>query len=213
MARDIQQTATNPDELSAHDSPDPLTGHSQEAGVWGLPSDEGAAGQAPPIVPNQVDYSGGMFVGAGFDADAQPALADRLIPARVDTPRAFELPHEATHRRYEPPRVVAISQTAAGYSLILPGLGLHYVKLIAMMLTLDAAGTIQFVQGPGTGTGEAGMTGTMALGGASAPGFVLPPAELENPWLFTTPDLAFGLITATGKAAGWAVVAYSPYDQ
>jgi len=52
----------------------------------------------------------------------------------------------------------------------------------------------------------------MAMGGAAASPLVLQPAPIESPWLFTAPDQALGIFTVTGKAAGFAVVCYSPYD-
>lgn len=201
---------------------DPLgTAQTVERVEQGLPSDEGRVGQEPAELPHGgFDYSGGMFVGHGEDADAQAAAAHpHLIRARVDAPRSFELPHEATHRRYEAPFVVPIAQGAAGFTLIAPARpGLHYIKLIALTLTLDAGGTVKFVQGPNDGSGSSAtagpgdLSGLMAMGGAAAPPLTLPPAELANPWLYTSPDLALGLFTVTGKAAGFAVVAYSPYD-
>jgi hypothetical protein len=195
---------------------DPLgTAQTTERAEWGLPSDEGSAGQEPAhLPPAGFDYSGGIFVEPGADADEQaPPAHPHLIRARVDAPQTFELPHEATHRRYENPIVVPIAQGAAGFTVLAPTQGgLHYVKLIALNLTLDAAGTLQFVQGSNDGTSVAALTGAMSLGGASAPPLNLPPAELANPWLYSSPDQALGIFTATGKAAGWAIVAYSPYN-
>lgn len=205
--RQIQQHGpTDPDELSL--------AQTTERATWGLPSDEGELGQHEGGVPVPFDYAAGILVGHGEDADAQAARANaHLIRARVDAPRQFELPHEATHRRFEPPRVVPIAQVAAGFTLLAaPNQGLHYVKLIACYITLDAAGTLKFVQGDSAGTSTADMTGALAMGGAAAAPLQLPPAELANPWLFTAPDLALGIFTATGKAQGWAVFAYSPYD-
>lgn len=185
----------------------------------GLPSDEGLVGQEPAELPGGgFDYSGGMFVGHGEDGDAQaPPAHPHLIRARVDAPKSFELPHEATHRRYEAPVVVQINQSAAGFSLLLPDRGLHYVKLISLVLTLDAAGTLKFVQGPADGTGIAAANGPGDISGsiplATNGGFVLPPAPIETPWLFTAPDQALSIFTVTGKAQGFAVCCYSPYDQ
>lgn len=213
--RQIQENGpTAPDELSLAQGTDRST--------WGLPSDEGEVGQHPGVIPNGYDYAGGILVGHGVDADAQASdPAAHLVRARVDAPKSFELPHEATHRRYEPPRVASIAQSAAGYTLIAPAnFGLHYVKLIALYLTLDAAGQIKFVQGgdglgTGIGSSPAGgdLSGLMNVGGASAPALQLPPADLANPWLFTAPDQPLGIFTVTGKANGFAVYAYSPYDQ
>lgn len=213
--RGIQEHGpTDPDELSL--------AQERERATWGLPSDEGAIGQHAGEVPNGYDYAAGILVGHGEDADAQAAHAQHLIRARVDTPRGtFEVPHEATHRRYEPPRIAPIAQASAGYTLIAPAnFGLHYVKLIACFITLDAAGTLKFVQGGDGGgggisssQGGGDLSGLMNLGGASAPALQLPPSGLENPWLFTAPDQPLGIFTVTGKAQGWAVYAYSPYDQ
>lgn len=201
----------------------PLSGNVTEAGTWGLPSDEGRIGQqgdaalVPPS-PYPNDYAGGMFVGQGMDANAQarPLVGEHLIRARVDTP-TFQLPHEATHRRYDAPLTIPINQSAAGYTLIAAARpGLHYVKVLAAMITLDAAGTIKLVQGNEGGlgvtsaAGPGDMTGSMSIGAAT--GFVLPPAKVETPWMFTAPNQALGLFTVTGKAAGFVMVCYSPYD-
>jgi len=194
---------------------DPLgTAQTTERATWGLPSDEGELGQHEPHLPVVFDYSAGVLVHAPTEADAQaPPAHPHLIRARVDTPHAFDLPHEATHRRYEPPLPVSIAQVAAGTTMFATTQrGLHYVKLLACFITLDAAGTIKFVQGSNDGTQIADMTGAMSVGGAAAAPLQLPPADLQNPWLFTAADQAFGIVTTVGKANGWALVAYSPYD-
>jgi hypothetical protein len=200
-------------------NPDPLGNASHAAGVWGNPTLSPAGIQdVPAHLPGDygAEYASGFVRGlvTPFQGDdttyAQPPA--RLI-ARTDYERkTWEAPHEATHRRYDPPRMVNISQTASGFSLLLPtNPGLHYIKLIACMITLDAAGTLQFVQGDNAGLSTAPISGTMNLG--TAGGFVLPPAEIATPWLFTSSDLALGIFTVTGKAQGFAVVCYSPYDQ
>lgn len=195
--------------------PDPLDAHVGDAGEWGLPSDEGLRGQQPAaLAPSGYDYSGGVLVGHTLDANAQPSLpAAHILGAVTDAPRAYEMPHEATHRRYEPLLRTSIAQAAAGYTSIAVPIGLHYVKMIAVCLTVDAAGSIKFQQGgdPVAGTGASDMTGAITL--AQNGGFVLPPAELPNPWLYTAPDLPFGLFTVTGKANGWIMWAQAPYDQ
>lgn len=219
--RQIQEHGpTDPDELTLAQDTDRST--------WGLPGDEGAVGQHPAEVPNVYDYSAGILVGGGLPdgngvaENAQPFdPAAHLVRARVDEPRQFLPPHEPTHRRYEPPRTVPVAQTAAGYTLIAPAnFGLHYVKVIACFLTLDAAGQLKFVQGgDGLGTGvssttsPADITGLINLGGASASPLQLPPAELENPWFWTAPDQPLGIFTVTGKAQGFVTFVYSPYDQ
>lgn len=212
--RGIQQDGpTSPDELSI--------AQGTERSQWGLPSDEGQVGQHPGEIPNWFDYAAGILVGHDEEADAQASdPVHQLVRARVDAPAQFQLPHEATHRRYEPPKIAQIAQTAAGFSLVAaPNQGLHYVKVIACLLTLDAAGTIKFTQGAidghdvAAGTGLPNdLTGNLGVGGAGSAPFQLPPAELANPWLFTAPDQALGIFTVTGKAQGWVVYAYSPYD-
>jgi hypothetical protein len=200
--------------------PDPLDAHVAGAGQWGIPGPDGYAGQSPamfrPPVPTDTRYAQGITTGplTGVDDAISDWPPQHLLGAVTDAPRSYELPHEATHRRYEPIQRTIVAQAAAGFSLIAsPNQGLHYIKVIACCLTLDAAGTIKFVQGPeGTATGSADMSGAMAVGGAAAPPLLLPPAELANPWLLTAPDLALGIVTATGKAAGWIMWCYSPYD-
>lgn len=193
--------------------------------TWGLPGDEGSVGQHPGVVeaPTQFDYAEGILVGYGLSEDAQPVGdPSHLIRARVDAPRAFELPHEATHRRYEPVRVVPIAQTVIGTTMFAqPNLGLHFIKLVALVVSLAANGTLQFVQGSSDGTSVAAVgsygpaVGMGAMNLLAGSPLILPPSELANPWLFAAPDQALGLIT-TGAGAfanGWAIVAYSPYDQ
>lgn len=206
------------------EDPDPLTYAAREAGVWSLPSIPAGVLEVPAALPPEgFDYGAGIILGdAGPDAAnvGAPPSSPHLLRVRTDIPRGFDsMAHEATHRRYEPPLIRPIAQAAAGFSLIAaPNQGLHYVKLLALFLTLDAAGTVKLVQGPSDGTGitaAAGgsdLSGLMAVGGAAAPPILLPPSGTENPWMYTSPDQALGLFTVTGKAQGWAVVCYSPYD-
>lgn len=192
---------------------DPMTEHATGAGQWGLPSQPDTETPAE-VAPSSFDYSAGIFVGThDNEADAVPAgLHPTLIQGTTDIPlKNFEIPHEATHRRFEPPFIVPINQSAAGFTLIAaPVMGLHYVKLIGMLVTLDAAGTLQFVQGDSAGNTRSAISGTMNID--TNGGFVLHPADLANPWLFTSPDQALGIVTATGKAQGWAVCCYSAFD-
>lgn len=218
--RQIQEHPTDPDELSIAQGTDLAT--------WGLPSDEGLVGQHPGVVPapTQLDYAEGILVGYGVEEDAQPVdPAAHLIRARVDAPPSYQMPHEAMHRRYEPPRILPIAQTVIGTLMFAPTtIGLHMVKVIALVVSLAANGTIQFVEGSNDGTVVApigfnqaaqGVVGGGAMNLLAGSPLVLPPAELANPWLWTAPDQALGLIT-TGAGAfanGFAIVAYSPYDQ
>lgn len=145
--------------------------------------------------------------------DEAAAIGSQLPAAAGVLLRPLELPHEATHRRYEPPFVVGINQAAIGYTLLVSSRGLHYVKVLAGVLTLDTVGSFMFVHGGGAstdpGVGSPPM-GPMPLGQNS--GFVLPPAEPENPWLYTASDAALGIVTTGGKAFGWLMCCYSPYD-
>jgi hypothetical protein len=216
--RRIQEHPTAPDELSL--------AQGAERSEWGLPSQEGELGQHPGhvLTPTVDAYAEGIFVGHDLEENAQPAWpVNHLVRARVDAPRSYELPHEATHRRYEPPRVVGLSQSAIGTLMFAaPNVGLHYVKLIALSVSLAANGAIQFVQGSNDGVSVAALGSTQgpsigmgAMNLLAGTPLILPPAELQNPWLWTAPDQALGLIT-TGVGAfanGWALIAYSPYDQ
>ena len=196
---------------------DPLTEHAVGAGEWSLPSVP--PGEEPAqLPPERHDYSQGIMVGPDTDLGIAGG-SPHLLRERTDVPASYQAPHEATHRRYEPPVIVSFDQAAAGFTLLAaPDKGLHYVKLLQMVIGLDAAGTFKFVQGPSDGTGisaAAGggdLSGQIHAGNAAEPPLVLPPADLANPWLYTAPDQALGIFTVTGKAAGWAVVAYSPYD-
>lgn len=193
---------------------DPLTTNSGTAGEWSMPGQPDVTTPAE-LGPQGYDYSAGMFnVLPDAEADAIVNLHPGLLRARTDFDlRSYELPHEATHRRYEPPYVVPVNQAAAGFTLIAPPTsGLHYIKVLGCFLTLDAAGTIRFVQGSMDGLNLAAMTGNMNLGGAAVPALAIPVSEVANPWLFTSPDQALGIFTATGKAQGWVVCCNSPYD-
>jgi hypothetical protein len=190
-----------------------------ERATWSLPGDEGLAGQAPAHLPPQTfDYSAGVFVGHDSEADAQPPSASlHLIGARTDAPHSYQPPHEATHRRYEAPFTVAVAQAAAGFTLLASARpGLHYVKLIAALLTADVSGTVKFVQGPNDGTGISASSGATDISGlvpvASNSGFVLPPSTLETPWFFTSPGQSLGLFSVTSKLSGFVTLVYSPYD-
>jgi hypothetical protein len=201
----------DPADASANDA---MTREAEGAGDYGMPVDI-VSGEPASLPPNLHDYTGGIFVGLPHDkANAMPGLM-HPIPLRVrsDVPPSYQVPHEATHRRYEPPLPVAVNQVAAGFTLVAPPrMGLHYVKVIACSITLDAAGTFKFVQGSTDGTFTADLTGAMNTGGASAPPVLLPPAEISTPWFFTSPDQALGIFTTVGKAQGFVTVCYSPYE-
>lgn len=195
-----------------------LTVHSVGAGRWGLPTDPPTElDPGAELLPGGYDYSGGMFV-------TSPQVDDDAIPGTYHPeivgvhmvgipPGIYRIPHEATHRRYEPPIQVPINQSAAGFTLVAPPTnGLHFIKVIAAFLTLDAAGTLQFTQGDIGGVTKTPMSGTINLGGGSASPLQLPMVDIQNPWLFTSPDQALGIVTATGKAQGWIVICNSPYD-
>lgn len=175
--------------------------------------DAGIAAYAEGVLvptPEQFRAQGNAYPASAHPA-ALPAVVEGWIPDGMLRP--FEVPHEATHRRFEPPRTALVNQAAAGYTLIAPpNMGLHYVKVLACFITLDAAGTLTFVQGGLQSASDAPMTGAMNLGGAATPALLLPPSSTENPWLFTAPDQALGIVTATGKAQGWVIFAYSPFD-
>lgn len=195
---------------------DPLTMAAVGAGTWGDPSHPNHDEEFPAeLAPAFYDYSEGMFVQTiPDDANAMPIIDPALLRVRTDADlRSYETPHEATHRRYEPPFTVPVNQAAAGFTLIAPPTGgLHYVKVLGCFLTLSAAGTLRFVQGSMDGTNVAAMTGNIALGGAATPPLQMPMSEIPNPWLFTAPDQALGIFTATGLAQGWVICCNSPYD-
>lgn len=194
---------------------DPLgTSQTTEVVEWGLPSDEGASGQHEGVIPGHA-YPDGIFVDIDDDAvttGGNPPA--HLLGLLVDAPirSTYEAPQQATHRRYQPPLIASISQAAAGYTKIVAPPALHYVKLLAVVLTVDAAGTLKFVQGgDGAGNQTADVTGAIPL--SQNAGFVLPVARVAEPWLFTSPDSPLAIFTVTGKAFGWVVYALSPYDQ
>lgn len=195
---------------------DPLTANGGTAGVWSLPSIGPGVLEVPAALPpSGYDYGAGIIegAGAGLEADGIALSSPHLIRLRTNEPRAFELPHEATHRRNEPPRIAVINQAAAGFLKIAsPNQGLHYIKILSAFITLDAAGTLKFVQGSEDGTSVADLSGLFALGGAAVPPLQLQPAPIETPWFFTSSDLALGIFTVTGKAQGFLTYCYSPYD-
>lgn len=192
---------------------DPLTVHAEEAGEWSSSADSSSL--APAVLPPQgFNYSTGMFVGVSPDeADAMPgALHPHMVKVATSEPvKTFETIHEATHRRYDAPFTVAISQAAAGFTLVAPPRpGLHYLKVLAAVLQADAAGTVKFVQGSTDGTVTADVTGAIPV--ATNAGFTLAPAPVETPWFFTSPDLALGIFSGTSKISGFVTVCYSPFD-
>lgn len=199
-----------------HETNDPLTEHAQGASVWGDPSMPDAM-QQPAHVPHELyDYSAGVMVGVpGAEADAVPGTIHPSIVAKLPTnvPKSYDTLHEATHRRFDSPFTVAINQAAAGFSIIAPPqMGLHFLKVLACFLSLDAAGTLRFVQGSSDGTNVANVSGNLALGGANNGVLALQPASIETPWFFTSPDQALGIFTVTGKAQGFVTCCYSPYE-
>lgn len=200
-----------------HDVNDDLTANAGEAGTWGNPGAPDALQQPAhlPFVP-AFDYSAGMFVDLGAtEADAVPVpLAPHIIGRLpTDVPPSYQTPHEATHRRYDAPFTVPINQAAAGFALIAPPkMGLHFLKVLACFITLDAAGTIKFVQGSQDGLNLSDISGAMNAGGAAAPPIQLAPADTSTPWFYTSPDQGLGIFTATGKAQGFVTCCYSPYE-
>ena len=199
-----------------HQTNDPLTEHAQGAGVWGDPSMPDDLQQPAHLPVEAFDYSEGMFVGVpGQEADAIPGTLHPLIVAKLptDVPKTYQTTHESTHRRFDSPFTVAINQAAAGFTLLAPPqMGLHFIKVLACFLTLDAAGTLRFVQGSTDGTNVGNVSGNVALGGANNGVMMLQPAPYETPWFFTSPDQALGIFTVTGKAQGFVTCCYSPYE-
>lgn len=200
-----------------HDVNDDLTANAGEAGTWGNPGAPDHL-QQPAHAPDveAFDYSAGMFVGVpAQEADAVPGTIHPKVIGRLptDVPATYQTSHESTHRRFDAPFTVAINQAAAGFLLLAPPkMGLHYLKVLAGNITLDAAGTLKFVQGSTDGTATADISGTMNLGGAAVPPLSLAPADISTPWFFTSPDLALGIFTVTGKAQGFVTLCYSPYE-
>lgn len=194
---------------------DDLTAHATGAGVWGAPTHPDALQEPAHVQPSTFDYSGGVFVGVDDDDVTMipGVLHPTAIRRRTDVPNSYQTPHEATHRRYEPPYTQAVNQAAAGFTLITPPRsGLHYIKVIAVFLTLDAAGTLKFVQGSMDGLSLADLSGNFALGGANNAPLQLQPSEIETPWFYTASDQGLGIFTATGKAQGFITYCYSPYE-
>lgn len=197
-------------------NPDPMTMNAGQAGVWGNPAEPDHLNEPAHLPgPNLYDYSAGVLVGLpGSEADAVPGeLHPARILRRTDVPNSYQVPHEATHRRYEPPFTVPVAQAAAGFTLLAPPRsGLHYLKVLSVFLTLDAAGTLKFVQGSMDGLSTADLSGAFSLGGAAAPPLQLQPADLSTPWFFSSPDQALGIFTAVGKAQGFVTLCFSPYE-
>lgn len=193
---------------------DPLTVHAKAAGRWGNPTEPDDLQRPAELPAEGFDYSYGVFVGIpGQEADAVPGTLHPKVAAKLptDVPPAYQIPHEATHRRYDAPFSVAISQSAAGFTLVAPPkMGLHFLKVLGVLLSADAAGTVKFVQGDSDGNMTADLTGAVPV--ATNGGFVLPPAEVGTPWLFTAPDLALGIFSVTSKVSGFVTLCYSAYD-
>jgi len=91
---------------------------------------------------------------------------------------------------------VTIAQGGPGSLTIFAGATGMKVYATAIVLVLDAAGTIKFQEG---GTD---LCGPIAL--AANGGFVVVSGSDTSPVLSTnTPGLSFGLVTTGGKASGW----------
>lgn len=145
-------------------------------------------------------------------ADLTQALGDVKIPGA----QAVEIAHPATHRQWQHPRRIRVSQAAAGFTAIAtPMQGLHYVKLLGAFLAADAAGTIEFYEGAGLNAGttgvDASITGLIPI--ATNGGFVLPVTSVENPWLWTEVGKTLSINTVTSKVSGWILYCDSPDNQ
>lgn len=95
---------------------------------------------------------------------------------------------------------VSIAQGAAGSTDILAAAGGQRIYLLGAFIDLDAAGTLKFQSG---GTTDISGAIPIAING----GFVLPPS-IEAPWSYTKVGEKLNIVTATGKAFGWALVMY-----
>jgi hypothetical protein len=184
----------------------------------------GAVGEDAKLAPQSYDYSRGILLEPGTDVDETASQPQFLVPQNVDWPigalRAFDVPHEATHRRYEPPVIVGVNQSAPGYTALVQPVALHYVKVLGGVLSSSAAATIVFQHGSGVAADPAiggdqpglGISQMGAFSLATGVPLILPVSDPENPWLFCAPDLILGLTSATTAVKGWLVVCFSPYD-
>lgn len=88
-------------------------------------------------------------------------------------------------------RFAAVSQTAAGTTVLAAAEADLKHKIVGLTLTMSAAGTMKF-----TGSGD--LTGAMNV--AATGGFVVPPSEYV--WAETGVNEDLSIVTATGLAKG-----------
>lgn len=135
---------------------------------------------------------------------AEVLLSEMLAHMRADV-----------HRRRQSLRTVGVNQSASGYTKIAkPSVGNQYLKLVTVVLTIDAAGTFKFVNGDGETVADPGLQGMGAMTFAQGGGFALTAAEPEkNPLAVTSPGLSLGIVSATGKVSGFVSYLVSDDDQ
>ena len=100
-------------------------------------------------------------------------------------------------------RTVAISQGAAGTTELAPAVGGHINRLIALAVSLDAAGTAKL------SSGGADLSGAMNLGSGVPLNLR---GEDEAPIAETAPNAALSLTTTGGAAKGLAVISTEPAE-
>ena len=104
---------------------------------------------------------------------------------------------------------VAITQAGAGYTTILALEADKIIYLHALVLTADAAGTVQiFYDDDGAGTNEVALTGAMPV--AATGGFVIPFTANTNGCLRTASGKQLVLKSTVSKVFGYAVVSKTP---
>lgn len=93
---------------------------------------------------------------------------------------------------------VVVAQGAAGATTLASASAGKKHKVVGVLLTLDAAGTLKF-----SDSTPVDLTGVMSIG--TAGGFVVPPNP-ECPWIESAVNTDLTITSVTGKAAGVVLI-------
>jgi hypothetical protein len=193
--RDADESFYAPDNLQVYEN-DPIALVDPLLQLHGFPP-------ATTSAPFDVE----QFAEAVANADVKLTLADLLLLEMVKFQR------RSAHHKYGAPIVVPIVQTVAGYTKVTqPPSANQYLKVISILLSMTAAGTIQFLQGTNGSTSDAALTGIMGLA-TGIPMFLHAPNPDANPIFVTSPGMILGINSATSSVNGLIVYQLSADDK